>query len=353
MIERENHTLGILSNPGASFFFGHNEQIKLLLDRIITSQIPNAWLFHGPIGVGKASLALNIAKLLSNIDFSKKDTVSCISERDIRNPKATININNIFYCKRRWDNKKKIFQKYISIDDIRDLNRKFSLSSADNAYKICIVDTTEDLNLSASNSLLKILEEPPKNTLFILVSNNHQAILPTILSRCQKISFQALQEQDLRDICSDFLKENKFDKIKDAGVLSACEGSVRKLQNFLDEDYLKVFNEMRNLLLDLPNLNKRKAITILAKNKNYLTSNDHDKSAFGILLRLLSLLAKKEIAFKPEIESLYGNIPLIAAHLYGQISLLRHQSIEYNIDTKKVVFLALNTIEAAFAKHKR
>ena len=353
MIERENHTLGISSNQEACFLFGHNEQINLLLDRIITSQIPNAWLFHGPIGVGKASLALNIAKVLSNIDFSKKDTVSCISEKDIRNPKTTININNIFYCKRRWDDKKKIFQKHISIDDIRDLNRKFSLSSTDNAYKICIVDTTEDLNLSASNSLLKILEEPPKNTLFILVSNNHQAILPTILSRCQKISFQALHEKDLRHICSDFLKENQFNQLKDAGVLNACEGSVRKLQNFLDKDYIKIFNEMRNLLLDLPNLNKRKAITILAKNKGYLASNDPDKSVFGILLRLLSSLAKKEIVSKNEIGYLDRNVSLIAAHLYGQISLLRHQSIEYNVDTKKVVFLALNTIEAAFAKHKK
>ena len=134
-----------------------------------------------------------------------------------------------------------------------------------------------------------------------------------------------MQEQDLRDICSDFLKENKFDKIKDAGVLSACEGSVRKLQNFLDEDYLKVFNEMRNLLLDLPNLNKRKAITILAKNKDYLASTDPDKSVFGILLRLLSSLAKKEIVSKSEIGYLDRNVSLIAAHLYGQISLLRHQ----------------------------
>ncbi|MFL2793174.1 MAG: hypothetical protein ACJZ8S_02610, partial [Paracoccaceae bacterium] len=120
-------------NKGASFLFGHKEQINFLLNRIITSQIPNAWLFHGPMGIGKASLASNIAKVLSNLDFSKKDTVSCISENDIRNPKTNININNIFYCKRRWDNKKKIFQKYISIDDIRDLNKKFSLSSTDNA----------------------------------------------------------------------------------------------------------------------------------------------------------------------------------------------------------------------------
>ena len=168
MMREENHTLGISLNQGNSFLFGHDEQISFLLDRLRTSQIPNVWLFHGPMGIGKASLALNVGKVLSNIDFSKKNDVVSISEQDIRNPKTTVNISNVFYCRRRWDDKKKLFQKYISIEDIRELNRKFSLSSTDNSYKVCVVDTTEDLNISAANSLLKILEEPPNNTLFIL-----------------------------------------------------------------------------------------------------------------------------------------------------------------------------------------
>ena len=123
-------------------------------------------------------------------------------------------VNNIFFCKRKWDDKKKLFQKNISIDDIRELSRKFYLSSTDYSYKVCIVDTTEDLNISASNSLLKMLEEPPKNTLFILVSNNKQSILPTILSRCQKISFQKLNEDDLRNISVGLFEENHFDLLK-------------------------------------------------------------------------------------------------------------------------------------------
>ena len=72
MIKEENDRLEMSLNQGTSFLFGHDEQINFLLDRIKTSQIPNAWLFHGPMGVGKASLALNVGKVLSNIDFSKK-----------------------------------------------------------------------------------------------------------------------------------------------------------------------------------------------------------------------------------------------------------------------------------------
>ena len=353
MIEKENHKFTGPSNGDNPFLFGHKEQIAFLLNCIRTNQIPNAWLFHGPVGIGKASLALNVAKVLSNNSALKEDNMSYLSEKDIRNPNTSNLVNNIFFCKRKWDDKKKLFQKNISIADIRELSRKFYLSSTDYSYKVCIVDTTEDLNISASNSLLKMLEEPPKNTLFILVSNNKQSILPTILSRCQKISFQRLSEDDLQNITVGLFEENQFDLIKRTGALTSCDGSVKKLLNFLDKDYIKFFNSMKELLLDLPNLNKRKAIKLLTGNKEYLINDDHDKSAFGVLLKLLASLAKNEIDLLINNESVREEINLIAAHLYPQISLFRHQSMEYNVEAKKVLFLALNMIELAFAKYEK
>ena len=198
-----------------------------------------------------------------------------------------------------------------------------------------------------------MLEEPPKNTLFILVSNNKQSILPTILSRCQKISFQRLSEADLENITEGLFEENQFDLLKRTGVLTSCDGSVKKLLNFLDKDYIKFFISMKELLLDLPNLNKRKAIKLLTGNKEYLGNDDPEKSAFGVLLNLLASLAKNEIDLLIDNKSVKEEINLIAAHLYPQISLLRHQSMEYNIEAKKVLFLALNMIELAFEKYKK
>ena len=139
MIEKQNHTLATSSNGGASFLFGHKEQVAFILNCIKTNQIPNAWLFHGPAGIGKASLALNVAKALSSGGFLKNRSLSHISEKDIRDAYVSTRSNNIFFCKRKWDDKKKLFQKNISIDDIRELRRKVSLSSTDNSYKVCIV----------------------------------------------------------------------------------------------------------------------------------------------------------------------------------------------------------------------
>ncbi len=353
MRKNETHSLPKLSNGEASLIFGHNKQIATILDCIKTRKIPNAWLFHGPIGIGKASLALNIAKILSNIDLSNKEHLSCISEKDIRYPKNYFNVNNIFFCKRQWDNEKKLLQKNISIDCIREVSRKLSLSSIDNTYNVCIVDTTEDLNLSASNSLLKILEEPPSKTLFILVSNNKQAILPTIISRCYRIGFQRLPEQNLRDISATLFQEDQFNNLKKAGALTACEGSVRKLINLLDENYIEFFKKMKNLFLNLPTLNRGKAIKLLNDNKEYIVNSDQDKSVMGILLTLLASLARGDINLAINDQLVKRDINLVAAHLYAQISLLRHQSMEYNIDAKKVSFLALNVIESALAKYNK
>ncbi len=353
MIEKETHEFSGPSKVDNPIVFGHKEQIAFLLNCIRANQIPNAWLFHGPVGIGKASLALNVAKVLSNSGVLKGDNLSYLSEKDLRNPNASIRVNNIYLCKRKWDDKKKLFQKNISIEDIRELSRKLYLSSTDCSYKVCIVDTTEDLNISASNSLLKMLEEPPKKTLFILVSNNKQSILPTILSRCQKIGFQKLNEDDLRNISVGLFEENQFDLLKRAGALTSCDGSVKKLLNLLDKDYIKFFNSMKELLLDLPNLNKRKAIKLLTGKKEYLGNDDPEKSAFGVLLKLIASIAKNEIELLINNKSVKEEISLIAAHLYPQISLLRHQSIEYNVEAKKVLFLALNMIESAFEKYKK
>ena len=106
MMREENHKLGISLSKGNSFLFGHDKQISFLLDRLRTRQIPNAWLFHGPMGIGKASLALNVGKVLSNIDLSKKNHVVVYFRTKYKKPKTTVNISNVYYCERRWDEKK-------------------------------------------------------------------------------------------------------------------------------------------------------------------------------------------------------------------------------------------------------
>ena len=169
----------------------------------------------------------------------------------------------------------------------------------------------------------------------------------------KKISFQRLNEEDLQNISVGLFEENQLDLLKRTGALTSCDGSVKKLLNFLDKDYIKFFNSMKELFLGLPNLDKRTVIKLFTGNKEYVGSDNPDKSALGVLLKLLASLAKNEIDLLNSNKSVKEEINLLAAHLYAQISLLRHQSMEYNVDAKKALFLALNTIELAFEKYKK
>ena len=92
---------------------------------------------------------------------------------------------------------------------------------------------------------------------------------------------------------------------------------------------------------------------MLTGNKEYLGNDDPDKSAFGVLLKLLASFAKNELELLIDNKSVQVEVNLTAAHLYSQISLLRHQSMEYNVEVKKVLFLALTAIELAFEKYKK
>ena len=106
----------------------------------------------------------------------------------------------IYVVRKGYNEKRKAFFKNISIDDIRNLQSYCSLSIADGGRRVIIIDTADDLNSNSCNALLKLLEEPPKNTLFLLISHQPNLLLPTLQSRCQKLLFSALSQNDLRAV---------------------------------------------------------------------------------------------------------------------------------------------------------
>ena len=109
MIEKENHNFTGSSNGDNSFLFGHKEQIAYLLNCINTNQIPNAWLFHGPSGIGKASLALNVAKVLSNIDFQKKRATKPYLRKRYKKSKCFLTSNQYFLLQKKMGLQKEAF----------------------------------------------------------------------------------------------------------------------------------------------------------------------------------------------------------------------------------------------------
>ncbi len=160
---------------------GHQKIINLL-DRAITkNSVSHAHLFSGPESVGKFTVALDFAeKLIGNIDSISSDLI-------IIKPEIEIN--------------KGITKKLdIKVETVRELLHKLSLTSVGGKYKVVIIDDADRLNRTAQNALLKTLEEPNEKVILILVCQDEKKLLPTIISRCQKMRFGLVKDLEIEKI---------------------------------------------------------------------------------------------------------------------------------------------------------
>lgn len=124
-------------------------------------------------------------------------------------------------------------QGQIGVDEAEEIVKKLSLKAYEGGYKVMIIWMAEKLNVSASNKLLKLIEEPPERTLFILIAEDEERILKTITSRCQKIHFQALAEND---ISSKLMAEYELDEGQAARIAHQSHGSWNKALHMLQQD---------------------------------------------------------------------------------------------------------------------
>ncbi|PIE63318.1 MAG: DNA polymerase III subunit delta' [Desulfobacter postgatei] len=155
-----------------------------------TDRIPNALLFHGPRGTGKNKAALFFAQAANCHSDNGRPCNICTSCRKIS---AEMHPDMIFLAPA--DNK-----KMITISQIRDMGSIIASRANEAAFRMVCIRHADLMNPQAQNALLKMLEEPPERTFFILTAEQAAPLLPTILSRCRRIDFQALSDHDIKKI---------------------------------------------------------------------------------------------------------------------------------------------------------
>lgn len=179
--------------------FGHDGPESLLAEATAADRLHHGWLVAGPEGIGKATLAYRFAKHLIATPEERDpfaQTLAIDPQTRAARQVSALSHPDLLVLRRPYDPKTKKFTGGVPIDEVRRL-KTFLAHSAD-GWRVVIVDTVDDLGPNAANALLKSLEEPPKQTVFLLLTAEPGRLLPTIRSRCRRLDLGPLGALDLR-----------------------------------------------------------------------------------------------------------------------------------------------------------
>lgn len=179
---------------------GQDAAEKALVEAWFSGRMPHGWLFGGPEGVGKATLAYRLARRVlagfeveSGLFATPPPTSLALDPHHPVFARVVAGAHHDLLClERELDDKRQKTRANITVDQVRGIAEFLHLTAGEGGWRIVIVDSVDDLNVSAANALLKILEEPPARALLLLISHAPGALLPTIRSRCRRLTLDPL-----------------------------------------------------------------------------------------------------------------------------------------------------------------
>jgi len=261
MAKRDAAEIEAHSPRETNVLFGHAAAEETLLDAYRGGRIPHAWLIGGPSGIGKATLAYRMARfVLAHPDPAALQVQRSTSlEVDPADPAAkhiASGSHGGLLVLERTLNDRGVLRTAISVEDARKTVTFFGTTAAGGGWRICIVDTVDELNANSANALLKVVEEPPPRSLFLLLSNAPARVLATIQSRCRKLTLRPLAAPDvIRAAAAAAALPDSDPGLRQAAEVS--EGSVGRALMLLGGSALGLQERTAQLLKSLPAVDPR------------------------------------------------------------------------------------------------
>ncbi|MBX9709729.1 MAG: DNA polymerase III subunit delta' [Xanthobacteraceae bacterium] len=344
MSERSDEIESAIPAPReTSFFYGHTAAEATLLSAYKSGHIPHAWLIGGAQGIGKATLAYRMAKfVLGHPDPSSVDVQSAanldVAPDNIAARKVAAGSHGGLLTLARTLNEKGVLRSVITVDESRETIPFFGSTAAIAGWRICIVDTVDELNANASNALLKILEEPPAQSLFFLVSHAPARVLATIQSRCRKLMLRPLSAGDVLRAAAQATQTSPPDPaLREAS--EAADGSVARALALLDGEALGLQQRTSALLESLPHVDPR-ALHALG---DALPLNDR------VALRTFMDTIDRWLTAHLHAPDVQANLPRLArlAQVWEKINQSARETEAFNLERKPLVFSVFGLLAEA------
>ncbi len=342
--------------------YGHADAEEALRTAFMSGRLHHAWLVTGPAGIGKATLAYRFARFL--LTYSDPRIAEAANVKTLHLPPedavfrrvAARGHANVLTLRKPWNDKTKKFMTVLSVDEVRRTHDFFGMKAGEGGWRICIVDTADDMNASAANALLKVLEEPPAQTVFFVLANHPGRLLPTIRSRCRQLALKPLPHDQLMAAVQGHLGHMADGDME--AVAKLAQGSVGRALQLAGGGGIELYREVSGLIAALPKPDVP-AIHALAE-KLARRGNDQAYSMFRDLLSDWLVRLVRSGALPPgSVDEVIAGEGQVMARLAAGTSLDRWVEVwentgrtadraeALNLDRKQVILGTFAALEAA------
>jgi DNA polymerase-3 subunit delta' len=235
---------------------GHEAAEKTLLAAHQSGRLHHAWLISGPRGIGKATLAWRFARFLlcgqheAGLFGGGPENLDVSSDAPGRSNFDARAHPDLFHVRRTLNPDTGRMRAEIAVDDVRDLGNRMRMTSG--GWRVAIVDAADEMNRNSANAVLKILEEPPPKAVLLIVAHAPGRLLPTIRSRCRRLTLQPLADDIVIRLLGDYAPELK--EQERLALARLAEGSIGRALELAGAGSLELYSEMVSVLATLPEL---------------------------------------------------------------------------------------------------
>lgn len=253
----EADRLGNLPHPRErTDLFGHEAAEAVVLEAFRSGRLPHAWILAGPRGIGKATLAYRFTRVVLKHGAGPGTDIPAsldIPERDpVFGRVSSLGHSNLLVLRRPWDPDKKRLKAVLTVDEVRRTAAFYGKSAGEGGWRVCILDSADDLNANAANALLKVLEEPPPKSLFLIVCHAPGRLLPTIRSRSRFLALRPVGDEVVARLLGEHFPDLPH---ADRQVLvRLAEGSPGRALALAEGGGLDLYRAMMGLIGPLPRL---------------------------------------------------------------------------------------------------
>jgi DNA polymerase-3 subunit delta' len=255
-------------HPRATFaLFGHAQAEQKLLAGYKSGRIAHAWLIGGPAGIGKATLAYRMARFaLAHPDPAapavQRATSLAVAPDSPAARRIMSRAHSDLLVLERTENDSGTLRTVITVDEVRRTVGFFGSTAGEGGWRVCIIDAADELQYpQGSNALLKVLEEPPSRALFLVVSHSPGRLLPTIRSRCRRLTLRPLDAADVVSAAVAALGDGA-DEAALRQAAAAADGSVARAIALAGGPQLALRDKVIDLLERLPATDPRALHTL-------------------------------------------------------------------------------------------